>query len=203
MLKWLTDWGWYCFAGGWRRVASRHRWSETKMIKVWRVGWGAFVTCFCCFCSCWWTWWMLIFGWFWLILADFASRFHAELFGLRRADCWHGPRYDLKLPMDLTRLNISCHWLSLVVIDCHVSFVHLCPYFYIFVHVHPCSSLFQFANACPLQVRLVVAVSTSQRVGGRRRTGRRCRCRCAVRWAPRTDDRLGGRFPSKPWTPKK
>ena len=27
----------------------------------------------------------------WLILADFVSRFHADVFGLRRADCWHGP----------------------------------------------------------------------------------------------------------------
>ena len=141
MLKWLTDWGWFCFAGGWRRVASRHRWSETKMIKmVWCVGWGvSFGVC--------WVWGVVLLFLFlfllmdlmdvdlWLILADFVSRFHADVFGLRRADCWHGPWYYLKLPMDLTRLNIDCHWLS----------CFICPYLSIFVPVHPCSSLFQFA----------------------------------------------------------
>jgi hypothetical protein len=105
----------------------------------------------------------------------------------------------------LSLVVIDCHWLSLIVIDCHVSFAHICPYLSIFVHICPCSSLFILVPICDfpcsLKVRLVVAVSTSQRVGGRRRTGRRCRC--AVRWAPRTDDRLGGRFPSEPWTPKK
>ena len=147
MLKWLTGWGWFCFAGGWRRVASRHRWSETKMIKmVWCVGWGvSFGVC--------WVWGVVLLFLFlfllmdlmdvdlWLILADFVSRFHADVFGLCRADCWHGPWYYLKLPMDLTRLNIGCHWLSLIVIDCHVSFAHICPYLSLFIPVHPCSNL--------------------------------------------------------------
>ena len=138
MLKWLTDWGWYCFAGGWRRVASRHRWSETKMIRmVWRVAcrvrFFPFLFLFLLM--------DLMDVDLWLILADFASRFHADVFGLRRADCWHGPWYYLKLPMDLTRLNIACHCLSLIVIDCHVSFVHICPYLSLFIPVHPCSNL--------------------------------------------------------------
>ena len=121
MLKWLTDWGWYCFAGGWRRVASRHRWSETKILVDGLDG----------------CWFLADFGWFCIQVP--------------RRCFWTTPSWLLawtSIWLEITHgFNQIKHWLSLVVIDCHVSFVHLCPYFYIFVHVHPCSSLFQFANA--------------------------------------------------------
>ena len=182
MLKWLTDWGWFCFAGGWRRVASRHRWSETKMIKmVWRclacrVSFFSFLFLFLLM--------DLMDVDLWLILADYGW----FCIQVPRRCFWTTPSWLLAWTLILLEIthgfNQIKHCLSLLVIDCHVSFVHICPYLPIFVHICPCSSLFIPVPICDfpcsLKVLLVVAVSTSQRVGGRRLLWPTVSLRCEV-----------------------
>ena len=170
MLKWLTDWGWHCFAGGWHRVASRHRWSETQMLKMgWCGVWGSLGS---------------------FLLMDLMNS-DSGWFCIQvpRRGIWTTPSWLLAWTFLVESIHgfarLACHWFSLIVIYFHVSCVPLYISSYLFILI------------------LLWGAAGQRCVDFSAMEGPRDGWSSLVpslvpRWAPRTDDRLGGRFPWKP-----